>query len=374
MYLTTKQIVERMLATHKEITGIELSPSDLGREEVVKLYPFASALSLMYAQIKRVYNARHPGTSDEFALEEHLAAKELPERRSSLPSVGILRFPCEEDGIKLNVGIVATHEKTGYQYVCTSSNDSTGGFVVASFESLLEGQSYNIDKVNDTFNLDSNAPGVESSGINTSVFTGGRDLESPSEMLQRIREANRRENTGGNIPAYEALAKEASEAVVSATGIKHARGVGTVDVIITAGTSDIESAVESGVAVVRVPSADLLSTVQDYVEMYNPTTDDFLAVAPDEEDFDTVVSYELLSPTDKDLVEDLITKAWKKFVYKARSGSRIYVTDIERQIDAVASSYLKHRRVSNFGVNPYFNIPNNSLLSPNQLTLIDMGA
>lgn len=374
IFLTTTQVVERMLARYKDITGIELSATDLSREEVIKMYPFASAISQTLAKLKAVKNARHPGTSDEYSLEEHLAAKELEPRKGSLPAEGDLKFPCEIDGKAIPVGSVATHTNSGHQYQCKASSVSLGGYVIAVFESILDGQKYNLDKIDEAFTLDSSVDGIEASGVNTTVFTKGRNLETPSEMLARIRKDNRRENTGGNIAAYEELSEEASSSVVSATGIKHARGVSTVDVVITSGTSDIDSAVENGDNVVRIPSVSLLSEVQAYVDKRKPTTDDFLAVAPDEIEFDSTVNYELYDESDESLVEDLIEKAWKKFVYKAKPGSRIYVTDIERVIDAAASTYLKHRRVGDFGGNPYYDIPVDSLLSPRTLTLSNIGA
>ena len=374
MYRTTKQFVQLMLNKYEEITGEELSTEDIQREEVIKMYPLASALSQLSADIVRVRNSRHPGSSDEFALEEHLSARNLPPRREALSSEGTLSFPTSEDGVEITEGTIAVHSLTGNEYLCISSGTSSGGTVSALFKSSLKGQALNIDKLGQEFKLASNIDGVEPTGTNLTVFAKGRDLESPAEMLGRIREKDRKLNTGGNIPAYEALSKEASPAVVTATGIKHARGVSTVDVVITSGTTNIEEAVSNGEAVVRIPSAELITEVETYVNSKKPTTDDFKAVAPTELAFNSAISYELYDLSEDERVRKAITDAWKVFVYTARPGERVYTTTLERQVDQKVASALKYLRVGDFGGFPYYDVPVNKLLTPDTLTLTNIGA
>lgn len=373
MYRTTRQFVQIMLDRHQQITGEELSPDDLGREEVIKLYPVASALSQFSADLVRVKNSRHPGTSNEFDLEEHLAAKDLPARRESLPSEGTLQFPATEVGVSIPVGTIATHGLTGNEYKCISSDASEGGFVTALFKSSLKGQALNIDKLNQGFALADAIEGIEAEGGNISVFAKGRDLETPAEMLARIQDHDRKLDTGGNIVAYERLAKEASPAVVTATAIKHARGVSTMDVVITSGTTNIEEAVANGEAVVRTPSSELIAEVEEYVNDKKPTTDDFKAVAPTELAFSSTVNYELFDLTELERVEKIINYAWKVFVLTARPGKRIYTTTLERQIDQKVASSLKYLRVDNFSAGPYFDVPQDKLLLPDVLTLNNIG-
>jgi uncharacterized phage protein gp47/JayE len=368
MARTVVQIVAEMLVDHKEITGVELSPIDFSRDEVISLYPIAGVIASLEAKVELTEDNFHPGTADEDGLEKHLASNQLPERRQPQKSQGQIKL-LGDDGTSVPVGTAIKRKLDGKVYVSISSGVVAGGELTLSFEASQAGQEYNIDPIDEEFTLASPVTGIQNTCTNTSQFLNGRDLETAGEMLQRIQEKIRRENTGGNLPAYEAFAKEASPLVVTAKSIKHPRGVSTVDTVITSGTTDIEMAVEEGQPVLRLPSSSLIDVVQAYITLKCPTTDDHLTIAPTENDFDTTILLALFDESLRSKVVAEITKIWKVFVYTANPGQRIYPSDLEKLIDAKVGHLIKFRRVEDFSVDHYYEIGNTNILNPNSLTV-----
>ncbi len=373
MFKTSQEILNSMLASHKQVTGIDVDPSDLGSEVVVKAMPFANALSVFYANLEMVKDARHPNSSNPSDLVKHLAARFLPERRQPSNSQGQVSFSSKDllQNILFPIGVRILRVSTGDIYISTQEGlSNSDGLVAVVFRSEKSGQALNIDKIGESFSIEGELIGYDKEGLSTTVFADGRDLESPTSMLERINEYDRKLNTGGNLPAYEQFAKDADPSVVNATAIKHPRGASTVDVVITSGTTDIEGAVRSGLPVVRIPSLNLLEVVQTYVDTKKPTTDDFIARAPTEIDFNTTINYRPESLDDVPFIQEEIRKLWEIFVYSARSGARIEPTELERRIDQALGARVPYRRVSDFEVSTYYkDIPAENILRPGNLIL-----
>jgi hypothetical protein len=368
MSRTTLEVVTDMLIDFKEITGIELSASDLNRDEVISLYPFAGVISALESKIEQVEDNFHPSTSDESGLIKHLASNELPDQIQPQKSQGRIKHT-GVDGTIVSVGNTVKRKLDGKIFVCIQDGIISGGQVTCSYESLTTGQENNIDSLNVELAQVNAIAGVDNSCFSTTRFLNGRDLETPGEMLQRIQDKVRRVDTGGNLAAYERMAKEASPLVVTATAVKHPRGVSTVNTIITSGTTDIDTAVNSGQDVTRSPSSDLLTAVQAYILSKCPTTDDHLTLGPAELNFNSTLILALYDESLRSTVSAAITKIWKIFVYKAKPNQRIYPTDIEKLIDASLGHLIKFRRIQDFTVDHYYDVPSNSVLVPVTLTI-----
>jgi hypothetical protein len=78
---------------------------------------------------------------------------------------------------------------------------------------------------------------------------------------------------GGNDADYRLWALEADPAVADANIMRYPAGLGTIAVIIKAGTTNIDEAIDNGVPVVLTPSGALLTTVATYIEGVRPTGD-----------------------------------------------------------------------------------------------------
>lgn len=368
MSRTTEQIVADMLIDYKEIAGVELSSSDLKRDEVISLYPHAGAIASIEAKIEGIEDNFHPSSSDDDGLEKHLASRQLPTRRQPSKSQGRIKFTGTNNSL-IGIGAVARRNLDGKLYVSIQEGIIVSGIIVNTFESGQTGQEYNIDPIGEEFTLVNPIAGVDNACLSDSQFLNGRDLETPGEMLQRIQEKDRRINTGGNLTAYEAYAKEASALVVTATAIKHPRGESTVNTVITSGTTDIDKAVEDGTNVLRIPSPELIATVQAYIVINCPTTDDHLTIAPVEEIFNTSITLVLHDESLRPQVVSSITKLWKIFVYKAKAGQTIYPTQLEQVIDSKLKHLIKYRRVQDFSIDHSYKIPEAKILNPNILVI-----
>jgi|GEM_PF-6765334 len=376
MFKTSQEILNDMLASYKQVTGIDVNPNDLGDEVVIKSLPYANVMSVFYAKLEMVKDARHPNSSNPSDLVKHLASRFLPVRRQPSQSQGQIGFVSKDNfqNILFPIGVRVIRSSTGEVYISTQEglSDNTGNVTIL-FRSERSGQALNIDKIDEIFSVEGDLAGYDKEGSSITVFADGRDLESPTEMLERINEYDRKLNTGGNLPAYEQFAKDADPSVVTATAIKHPRGVSTVDVVITSGTTDIEGAVRANLPVVRIPSLDLIATVQTYVSTQKPTTDDFLTRGPTEAEFDTTISYRPESQDDIPFIEEEIRKLWEIFVYSAKSGSRIEPTELERRIDQSLGARVPYRRVSDFTVDNYYkDISDENILKPGILTLSEV--
>lgn len=370
-FKTPKAVAEQMLSDYKSLTGISLKVTDLGREEVIKILTYATAISAFRADLQRTWDDKFPRSATEEALEEHLIARGLPERIQPQMSSGTIRITGSDD-TTVDVGYQVRRKSNGAVYEAIESGvvgSDTTGQVDVPFRSLATGVDQNIDFTGEEFEALVSVAGLDSAATNSTEFLSGRDLETPEEMLERIETHDQAEETGGNIAQYESWARAASPKVVRAKGIKRNRGPGTVDVVIISGTTNIEGALRAGESVIRLPAEDVLAAVQVYIEALNPTTDDFEAVAPTEESQDVEVKYDLVDESLRPLVDLEIILQAKLFIYSALSGETIHPTDLERIIDAKVGHLIKERRVSNFdGSTPYLTVGNTKLLIPGTIT------
>jgi uncharacterized phage protein gp47/JayE len=364
------EIVQQMLDDFQQITGIQLSPNDFDNEIVIKCWTYAGAISSMYSANEKTRDDIWPGSASEDGLRRHLAAHQLPPQIQPQPSNGVLLFTGTQNTV-VPIGTQVKRRLDGKVFLSTAAATipALGTTVSVPFQSLVSGQASNVDQIGDAYDLVQPIAGITGI-VSTSSFRDGRDLETAAEMLARIEASEQDVNTGGNLVAYQAMAKAASGDVVTATAIKNARGVGTVNTVITSGTTDIAGAVNSGQAVSRLPSTALINAVQAYILANNPTTDDHLTVAPTEAAFNVTYTYALFDESLRALVNAQVTKIIQIFVYSAVPNEILYPTDLERQIDQALGHLIKSRRVSDFGGGgPSFTVPAAQILTPGTITL-----
>jgi uncharacterized phage protein gp47/JayE len=369
-FRSPSEIEADMLADLEALTGLKLSSSDVSREEVIKIKQMSIALSHATAQIDRAADDFFPGSATLQALRKHLQTRQMPDQELAQPSKGTIEHTGVAGTVILAGNRVRQKSSGKLFFLLADATIGLGGTVDALYQSVLSGSDQNVDVVNDDFEMVSPQANVDDACTNITRFLDGRDDETAAEILARIQAHDQGENTGGNLEAYEAFAKAASDAVVTAKSIKAPRGPDTVDTVITAGTTDIEAAVRSGNAVERVPSDALVATVQAYIVARNPTTDDHQTVKPIEDNFDSTITYDLFDETQRTAVDAEITKIWQIFVYSAKSDETVDPTTLERQIDGSVGHLIVRRRVSNFGGgSPQYTVPSGHILKPHTLTL-----
>lgn len=375
IFRATKTIVQEMCDDWKSITGITLTPDQTDNTIVVKFYSIAGAISSFYSEAQRTLNDIFPASASDEALIKHLSTRSLPTQILPQPSHGQIQFTFT-GAASISLGTQVKRKSDGALFKAIQADSrSTAGTLTLFFESLETGNLQNQADINQPFELATPLANVNTACVNTSSFLDGRDLETSAEMLTRIITHDQDDNTGGNAAAYETWAQASSNEVVTAKCLRLVRGPDTVDVIITSGTTDIESTVDAGQTVSRLPSAALILTVQAYIENLNPVTDDVLVKAPTELSFNATIRFSLFdeSVANRAYVGDLITKVAKTYIYQARPQDILSPTDLERAIDRKIGDSIKERSVDNFAaaVSKYV-VPSANILSPGTITLVSI--
>jgi len=175
----------------------------------------------------------------------------------------------------------------------------------------------------------------------------GRDEETTSAGAERVLARIRNPSRGGTEADYQSWALAADVSVVSASINRHAYGLGTVQIIIAAGTSDIDAAIDAGDPVVITPSAQTKADVLEYIEGMNPICDVAYVDGPTEVTVDVNATIAWIAG-DKDTVVsgttdtqgELLTKEITRALYKMPIGGRdvagtkrVRAAEIEAAID-----------------------------------------
>ena len=372
VFVDTTTVVQQMCDDYKSITGITLSPQMIDDSNVIKFYAYAGAISSLYSECQRTVNDIFPATASEEALIQHLATRSLPARIQPQKSHGQIQFTLT-GAATIPVGAQVSRVSDGsvYQTIQTVTSPSAGA-VNLFVESLNQGNSQNLDTLNNPFTLVTPVTNVTNACINTGLFLDGRDLETSQEMVARIQAHDQDNNSGGNAVAYENWAHLASNEVVTAKCVRLLRGPDTVDVIITSGTTDISAAVKSGQAVTRLPSAPLIAQVQAYINTLNPVTDDLLVRGPSEAPFTLTFKYNLYNETaaNRSYVDSQILQVIQIFIYSAQPLDVINPTELERLVDQAIGDQIKERICLNFtSTTSYFTVPQDQVLVPTNIVL-----
>lgn len=195
-------------------------------------------------------------------------------------------------------------------------------------------------------------------GINAAaqVASGGmadaRDQETTDEARARILLRIRSPLSVGRVSDYIQYALQADPSVTSASVFRYPFGLGTVGVYITAGTTDIDAAVDGGQAISVIPSDALVATVQAYLNLNSPLTDCVSVLKPSQtsQDVTVDVSYKTgvgsTIPNGQTLTQDqLVAREVKRALYKTPVGGRklgasgyVLMSDVAQTIDVKLSS------------------------------------
>jgi uncharacterized phage protein gp47/JayE len=151
-------------------------------------------------------------------------------------------------------------------------------------------------------------------------LSGGTDIESQAELLQRYLDDVRNPQSGGNDADYIRWAK-AVEGVTTATVLGLRRGGGTVDVVITSA---------GGVA-----SAPLLAAVQAAIDAKKPAGADVWAITPVVRTVDIAVQVELDGTVALSDIESVVQAQVAALVAALQPGDRLVRTRIGSAIDGL---------------------------------------
>lgn len=264
------------------------------------------------------------------------------------------------NGTVINPGdLTVLYVPTGTLYSNTTGGVIAMGFLTVSLVSQTTGQIGNV-RAPDTMQIVSPPGGVNTSGDLLVSLTDGSNIETFDSYRARLLSRKQSPPAGGNQTDYPNFAFAADPSVRSVFINRFGRGLGTVDVYITTGTTDIDTAVTQGLAILRIPGAPVLATVQEYYDANVPLTDCASVYAPTEVPINVSLKYSLAAgvtlgsvPSDPVFnplsltTQQLIVREVSRALYKIPVGGRriggslngfVVAADIEASLDVWLSS------------------------------------
>lgn len=289
-------------------------------------------------------NARHEALAQH--LDLYFASGFLPAQNA----VGFAKVTAPASGGFVPQGTPFTYTPNGNIY--NSAADVNLGTAVSGLvplQSVDTGQSQNLFD-GASLSLASPPSGIDSAAV---VFGGplanGKDGETDQEAAARVLNRVRSPVAGGTENDYKTWAKAASPSVNLVTVVRYIFGPGTIGLYFTAGTSNVDDAIDNDEAIVRIPSDSLVEQVHDYVDALNPINDCLHVFKPQEVTQDVTVRVTFKSgftglsllPGQTANLKALIEREVARALYKTPIGGRILgasggfvlASEIEEAID-----------------------------------------
>lgn len=187
--------------------------------------------------------------------------------------------------------------------------------------------------------------------VDANGLADARNQETPDQARARIVQRIRQPLGVGRVSDYIQYAEEADPSVTSASVVRYPFGLGTVAVYITSGTTDIDSAIDSGTPISVIPSDALVAKVQAFLEINRPVTDCVTVVKPVTQAVDVTVKARYAQGDGTTILsgqtltqEQLVQREVMRAIYKTPVGGRqvggsgfVFASDIEQTIDAKLS-------------------------------------
>ncbi len=299
-------------------------------------------------------------------------------------------------GTDVPVGTLFSYIPNGNSYISTSD------VVLAATAALIPVVSSDIGQGQNIFSDSpltiSNAPaGLNSTAAASGDITGASNPETTQAAAQRILTFIRKPISGGTENDYKQYASQADSSVITANVIRYAFGLGTIAIVITAGTNDIDSAIDNDQPISVIPSEALVEKVQTYINTVNPETDNATVLAATGLDVAVTVSARFSTGDVNTIVPgtvftqgELVAREVRRAIYKTPPGGRqfgasgfLVKSEIEDSIDTglgnttfVTGQYYQiiiDRKVNDLSVSG----PNLSLLGvdvaiPGVINVVDM--
>lgn len=395
MDFKTPQQIAAQYRLHLKTLKPEVNVEQRDSDWYIRSQVVGGVFSGIYADQRKIANDPFPQSARREAIEKHLVTYFGSGFTQPTQAVGTVRF----------TGIVGSSIPLGTQIEFTPNGNlySTtqaaviggGGFVDVPVLSVDTGQIQNLLS-GTSLSLPSPPGGINSTAITVGEISDGRDVETTDQAAQRILTQVRTPLAGGKVNDYIQFALAADPAVTSANVIRFPFGFGSVAVIITAGTTDIDAALDAGDPVVVIPSPSLIQTVQDYIETQNPITDCAVVLSPASVPIDVTVNVRYLSGDNSTIIsgqtltqEQLVRREVQRAIYKTPPGGRqigssgfVLASEIEEILDINLSSdpftlgqkaqILRDRQVMDLSATgPNRFILGNQVAIPNTITVVE---
>jgi uncharacterized phage protein gp47/JayE len=380
--------------------------NDKNSDFVIRGNVISGVVSGLYGDQQKVDNDSFIASMRPEALTLKGADLGIPQLGATY-SVGVqIRVPGTNGTAIAPGALTFLYVPTNVIYTNTTGGVIAGGFLDVSIQSETVGQIGNV-AFPDNLTIVSPPSGVGPVAALQQSISDGADPESTDSYRARLLSREQSPPAGGNETDYPLFAFAADPSVRSAFIRRFGRGLGTVDIYITTGSTDIDTAVTNGQSIVRIPGSGVIATVQAYYDSHVPLTDMPRVYAPVEVAVPVTVNVALASgltlssvpadPTYNPLnltVAQLIQREVSRVLYKQGVGGRIIpgltggfivAADIEESLDVWLSAVkdpvtglvqgkipvLADRQVQKLnGVNWNYPLTQNQLASPGVITTV----
>lgn len=348
-FRTPEQIAEEYLLELKALKP-EVNTKQTDSDWWIRSRVVGAVVSGVYADQRLIANDAFPQRARHDALGRHLELWFADTFKSATPAVGFAAVTGTAGSV-IPPGLQFTYQPNGNIY------QSTSGFAMPASTALVPVQSINTGQAQ---NLISDAPllinsppaGVNSAALAFGNFTDGRDTETDAQAAARILLRVQNPPRGGTAADYKLWALSADDSVVDANVIRFPFGFGTLAVVITAGTTDVDFAIDNGFPVVQEPSQALIDKVQAYIDARKPETACVTVIGPTPVAIDVTVFVSYLTGNNNSIPggqtltqEQLVKREVMRALYKTPPGGRqigasgfVLASEIEEVIDLKLSA------------------------------------
>jgi uncharacterized phage protein gp47/JayE len=394
-YKTPKQIADQYLLTLKTLKP-EVNTAQTDSDWWIRGQVVGGVFAGVYADQKKVSNDAFPQSARREALEQHLETQFGEGFKAATPSIGTVLLSAAT-GSTCPAGTQLVYDPNGNIYATTESVVFSAATAAVAVQSINAGQDQNLLE-GAVLSIPSPPFGVANTAL---VFDGnlsdGRNVETNEQAADRILTQIRSPLAGGKVADYKQFALDADPSVVQANVIRYPFGFGTVAVVITAGTTDIDEALENNIPIVLIPSDALVEKVQDYIETQNPITDCATVLKPasvgvdatvrvrfQQGDVDTVLSGQTLTQG------ELVAREVMRAIYKTPPGGRLFgstgyvvASEIEETIDSnlsaepyilgnIAQILVDRQLDALSATGPNLSLSANQVAFPGTITVVEM--
>lgn len=257
------------------------------------------------------------------------------------------------NGMTVPQNLQMGYAPNGNVYLSIASQVLPGTTGLIAVKSVAAGQNQNLlDGA--LLNITSPPAGLLPTAVVSGGILDGKDPESDAQARAAVLLRIRSGLSVGRVTDYIQYAMQADPSVTSASVVRFPFGLGTVAVYITSGTTDIDTALNSGLPISIIPSGALITTVQNYLNVNSPETDCVSVFGPTQLAIDVTVKVRYAQGIGSTILsgqtltqDQLVIREVKRALYKTPVGGRqlgtpasgyVVCSEIEQTIDLMLSA------------------------------------
>lgn len=242
-----------------------LSPNDSG-DIALRLHAFAEQLYALWVQTEWLGRQCFPQTAIGEQLEKHAQLRGLS-RGEAVCAQGMIRF-CLREALEADTAIplgCVCETAGGIAFETTQAGTIPAGSLYAEIPAAAQSAGALGNVPSGAVCIMVSPPVGVTYCLNPTAFSGGADEESDEALRSRVLMSYQRLPNGANAAFYETQALSVS-GVAAAAVLPKERGIGTVDVIVSASDG--------------IPSADLVDAVEALLQAQREICVDIAVSAP----------------------------------------------------------------------------------------------